>query len=93
MPRGSIYITIMELGPQTNNGDGLSGANSIIVVYMDPLYRLRKQRLTAVPLWFPQSQTRKRRKTAEQTVPQTFQNPLIKEYTLNHIKFRDPTII
>ena len=36
-PRGSIYITIMELGPQNHNGDGLLGANSIIVVYMDPL--------------------------------------------------------
>ena len=35
--RGSIYITIMELGPQNHNGDGLSGPNSIIVVYMDPL--------------------------------------------------------
>ena len=31
-PRGSIYITIMELGPQNHNGDGLLGANSIIVV-------------------------------------------------------------
>ena len=27
----------MELGPQNHNGDGLLGANSIIVVYMDPL--------------------------------------------------------
>ena len=27
----------MELGPQNQNGDGLLGANSIIVVYMDPL--------------------------------------------------------
>ena len=28
----------MELGPQNhNNGDGLLGPNSIIVVYMDPL--------------------------------------------------------
>ena len=27
----------MELGPQNHNGDGLSGANSIMVVYMDPL--------------------------------------------------------
>ena len=35
--RGSIYTTIMELGPQNHNGDGLVGANSIIVVYMDPL--------------------------------------------------------
>ena len=36
LPRGSIY-TIMELGPQNHNGDGLLGLNSIIVVYMDPL--------------------------------------------------------
>ena len=36
-PRGSIYTTIMELGPQNHNGDGLLGLNSIIVVYMDPL--------------------------------------------------------
>ena len=35
--RGSIYTTIMELGPQNHNGDGLLGPNSIIVVYMDPL--------------------------------------------------------
>ena len=27
----------MELGPQNHNGDGLLGANSIIVMYMDPL--------------------------------------------------------
>ena len=31
LPRGSIY-TIMELGPQNHNGDGLLGPNSIIVV-------------------------------------------------------------
>ena len=36
-PRGSIYITIMELGPQSHNKDGLSIPNSIMVVYMDPL--------------------------------------------------------
>ena len=36
-PRGSIYTTIVELGHQNHNGDGLLGANSIIVVYMDPL--------------------------------------------------------
>ena len=35
IPRGSIYTTIMELGPQNPNGDGLLGPNSIIVVYMD----------------------------------------------------------
>ena len=37
IPRGSIYTTIMELGPQNHNGDGLLGPDSIIVVYMDPL--------------------------------------------------------
>ena len=37
LPRGSIHTTIMELGPQNHNGDGLLGPNSIIVVYMDPL--------------------------------------------------------
>ena len=36
-PRGSIYTTIMDLGPQNHNGDGLLGANSIIVVHRDPL--------------------------------------------------------
>ena len=36
-PRGSICTTIMELGPQNRNGDGLLGSNSIVVVYMDPL--------------------------------------------------------
>ena len=36
-PKGSIYTTIMELGPQNHNGDGRLGPNSIIVVYMDPL--------------------------------------------------------
>ena len=37
LPRGSIYTTIMELGPQNHNGDGLLGPHSKIVVYMDPL--------------------------------------------------------
>ena len=37
IPRGPIYTTIMELGPQNHNGDGLLQANSKIVVYMDPL--------------------------------------------------------
>ena len=37
IPRGPIYTTIMELGHQNHNGDGLLGANSIMVVYMDPL--------------------------------------------------------
>ena len=32
-----MYPTILELGPQNHNGDGLLGPNSIIVVYMDPL--------------------------------------------------------
>ena len=31
------YTLIMELGPQNHNGDGLLGANSIIVVFMGPL--------------------------------------------------------
>ena len=37
IPRGSIYTTIMELGPKNHNGDGLLGPNSIMVVSMDPL--------------------------------------------------------
>ena len=39
IPRGSIYTTIMELGPQNqnHNGYGLLGPNSIIVVYTDSL--------------------------------------------------------
>ena len=36
-PRGSTYTTIMVLGPQSHNGDGLLGPNFLIVVYMDPL--------------------------------------------------------
>ena len=36
-PRGSIYTTIMELGAQNYNRDGLLGPNSIMVVFMDPL--------------------------------------------------------
>ena len=36
-PRGSVYNTIMELGPQNHNKDGLLGPNSIMVVYMEPL--------------------------------------------------------
>ena len=35
--RGSIYSTIMELGPKNHSGDGLWGPNSIMVVYMEPL--------------------------------------------------------
>ena len=38
--RGSIYTTIMELGPKNHNGDGLLGPNSMMVVYMDPLGNL-----------------------------------------------------
>ena len=37
IPRGSIYTTIMELGPQNHNRDGLSVPNSIMAVYMEPL--------------------------------------------------------
>ena len=40
-PRGSIYTTIMELGPQNHTRDGFLGPNSIVVVYMDPLGILR----------------------------------------------------
>ena len=37
LPRGSIYTTIMELGPQNHNGDGLLVPNSMMAVFMDPL--------------------------------------------------------
>ena len=37
LPRGSTYTTIMELGPQSHNMDGLLGPNSIMVLYMEPL--------------------------------------------------------
>ena len=37
VPRGSIHTTIMGLGPQSHNRDGLLGPNSIMVGYMDPL--------------------------------------------------------
>ena len=37
LPRGSIYTTIMELGPKRPSPSWLWGLNSIIVVYMDPL--------------------------------------------------------
>ena len=37
LPRGSIHTTIMELGSQNHNKDGLLGPNSIMVVYMEPL--------------------------------------------------------
>ena len=36
-PRGSIFATIMELGPKNHNGDGFLGLDSIVVMYMDPL--------------------------------------------------------
>ena len=36
-PKGSIYTTIMELGPRNHSTDGLLGPNSILIVYMDPL--------------------------------------------------------
>ena len=29
LPRGSIYTTIMELGPQNHNGDGLLGLDPL----------------------------------------------------------------
>ena len=37
LPRGSIYTTIMDLGPKSHSGDGLLGSDSILVVYLDPL--------------------------------------------------------
>ena len=37
VPRGSIYSTIMELGPQRPSILWLWGPNSIMVVYMEPL--------------------------------------------------------
>ena len=37
LPRGSIYTTIMELGFQYHNRDGLLVLNSRMVVYMDLL--------------------------------------------------------
>ena len=36
-PRGSIYTTTMEVGPQNHNEDALWGPNSILPVYMDLL--------------------------------------------------------
>ena len=42
-PRGSIYTTIAESGPQNHKEDGLLGPRSIIVVYMDPLGMMRFQ--------------------------------------------------
>ena len=37
VPRGSIYTTIMELGPKRPSPLWFLGRNSIIVVYMNPL--------------------------------------------------------
>ena len=40
IPRGSTYTTIMELGPQNHNKNGILGpysTYSIMVVYMEPL--------------------------------------------------------
>ena len=37
LPRGSIYSTVMVLGAQSHNMDGLLGPNSIMVLYMEPL--------------------------------------------------------
>ena len=36
-PRGSIYTSIMELGSQNHNKDGLLGPNSIMALDMQPL--------------------------------------------------------
>ena len=43
-PRGSIYTTIMESGPQNRTKDCLSGPNSRIVVYIDSLGKPYKAR-------------------------------------------------
>ena len=40
-----LLLLLMELGPKNHNGDGLSGPNSIMVVYMDPLGGFRVQGL------------------------------------------------
>ena len=40
-PRGSMYTSIVEFGPQNHNRDGLLGPNSIMVVYMDSLGKCR----------------------------------------------------
>ena len=37
LPRGSIYTTIMDLGPKRPSPLWFLRPNSIIVVYMDPL--------------------------------------------------------
>ena len=37
VPRGSIYTTIMELGPCNHKKDGLLGPNPIMVLYAKPL--------------------------------------------------------
>ena len=38
-----MYTTIMELGPQDHNGNGLLGPNSIRVLYIDPLGKKAKR--------------------------------------------------
>ena len=35
-----MHTTIMELGPQNHNEDGLLGPNSIMVVYMDAMGKM-----------------------------------------------------
>ena len=37
LPKGSIYTTIVALGPKNHNMNGLLVPNSILVVHMDPL--------------------------------------------------------
>ena len=43
-PRGSIYTTIMELGPIRPSPLWFWGPNSIIVVYMDPLGKKKQKK-------------------------------------------------
>ena len=50
-PRGSIYPTIMELGPKRPSLLWLWGPNSIMVVYMDPLGIVYKPVACIEPLY------------------------------------------
>ena len=51
LPRGSIYTTIMELGPKRPSPLWFWGPNSIIVVYMDLIYS-RFPSSTLLPFFF-----------------------------------------
>ena len=48
-PRGSIYPTIMELGPKRPSLLWLWGPNSIMVVHMDPLGNINKEAFGGKP--------------------------------------------